>query len=87
MSDGYTIGFKELYDSITTLSAQVNTAISDHSQQIANNLARIEMLERQVQAQWKLLQDHRGNTWQTNLAIASGVCGLLAAFVVPLATK
>lgn len=87
MSDGYTIGFKELYDSITTLSVQLNTALNDHGQQITNNTARIETLERQVRAQWSMIERSQGNTWQVNLAIASGVLGLLAAFVVPLATK
>jgi hypothetical protein len=55
-SGGYSIGFKELYESISAVSAKLDTMGSSHAQQIADNRARIETTEKAMRVFWDRLE-------------------------------
>lgn len=82
---GYSIGFKELYDSIASLTTKVDLLGSQHAQQLAEHNGRLELLEKGMRFFYKRIEESKGSSWQVNTAIAtSGVSFLTALATVIL---
>ena len=83
---GYRIGFRELYTLVNQVSAKLDAIADKQSQQIGNNTARIETLEKALKVMWGRIDAKASNAWQVNLAIASSITAVLIA-VAQMLTK
>lgn len=56
-SGGYEIGARELFTAINEVSAKLDTLGARHQEQISDNKARIETLEKGMRVFWQKIQE------------------------------